>query len=405
MEKYWLTLSSESFLWQKGEQGMIYNTRHYKKFIFSNKENIKQICDTLSVIDNLYTIEIADLSAIDLATKKWIAQIIELKLGELTPETNKENKPVSLYPFLKLQKKETHFILEQKDGTGGNIIKYLHEITIYLNGSPNGNTQYYKQDLYPICTNNELQIDALKTFVYECRGGFLSNINIVGDIFNYSESKELLNWLYTDLTEKNFYVTITDLFSNPQTINWTHYQKVTLNIICDNLALLHKIKQIMDIEKLNIIYIFPITSEEKYEEISLSIENNKITNYEIKPFLTKYNQQFFHDNIYTSEDDLCDIKLSKREIFAHQALNTNFFGKLIIMPDGKIYSNVNQSPIGNINDTIYDLLYKEIVEGTSWRMIRDQKPCSDCVYQWLCPSPSNYELVLGKPNLCHIKTK
>lgn len=27
----------------------------------------------------------------------------------------------------------------------------------------------------------------------------------------------------------------------------------------------------------------------------------------------------------------------------------------------------------------------------------------DCIYQWLCPSPSNYELVIGQPNLCHIK--
>lgn len=34
---------------------------------------------------------------------------------------------------------------------------------------------------------------------------------------------------------------------------------------------------------------------------------------------------------------------------------------------------------------------------------RVQNPCNACIYQWLCPSPSNYELAIGKPNLCHVK--
>jgi pseudo-rSAM protein len=87
----------------------------------------------------------------------------------------------------------------------------------------------------------------------------------------------------------------------------------------------------------------------------------------------------------------------------HQTLNTNDFGKLTILPNGSVYSNVNMEPLGTIENTVYSLVYKEITKGQSWFRIRDQAPCYDCVYQWLCPSPSNYELVIGKPDLCHIK--
>ena len=74
-----------------------------------------------------------------------------------------------------------------------------------------------------------------------------------------------------------------------------------------------------------------------------------------------------------------------------------------IFSDGKVYANVYHEPLGTIDDDIRELIYKEMDKGTSWRRIRDMKPCCDCVYQWLCPSPSNYELAIGKPNLCHVK--
>lgn len=115
------------------------------------------------------------------------------------------------------------------------------------------------------------------------------------------------------------------------------------------------------------------------------------------------NYAFFNHHVFLNESDLNEIKLSKAEIFAHQALNTNDFGKLTIMPDGKVYANPHFPVLGTIEDDIRELVYKELVNGTSWRRIRDMKPCCDCVYQWLCPSPSDYELAIGKPNLCHIK--
>ena len=97
--------------------------------------------------------------------------------------------------------------------------------------------------------------------------------------------------------------------------------------------------------------------------------------------------------------------------------NGKFYGTIVkkgqgqyeinIMPDGETYANLNYSPLGNIyTNSIYEIVQKEIVEGKSWFRIRNQAPCDECVYQWLCPSPSDYEIDLDRTNLCHVnKTK
>jgi pseudo-rSAM protein len=160
---------------------------------------------------------------------------------------------------------------------------------------------------------------------------------------------------------------------------------------------------IKSIKKNNVVWHFHITNEKEYELAEALIEKYGLENTEIKPVYVGGNLQFFLDNIYLTEEDLQSPKLSKREVFAHQALNTNDFGKLTVTAEGKVYANTSFHPIGTINDDIRKLVYEELTEGQSWLRIRDMKPCSECVYQWLCPSPSDYELAIGKPNLCHVE--
>ena len=72
------------------------------------------------------------------------------------------------------------------------------------------------------------------------------------------------------------------------------------------------------------------------------------------------------------------------------------------MPDGQVYANPNTEALGSIRETPHRLVYREITEGHSWLRVRDSRPCCDCIWQWLCPSPSTYGQVLGRDNLCHI---
>ena len=74
------------------------------------------------------------------------------------------------------------------------------------------------------------------------------------------------------------------------------------------------------------------------------------------------------------------------------------------MPDGLVFANQNFASIGTIDMPVTELLYKELFHGTSWRRIRDKEPCIECIYQYLCPSPSNYEIAIGQSNLCHMES-
>lgn len=41
--------------------------------------------------------------------------------------------------------------------------------------------------------------------------------------------------------------------------------------------------------------------------------------------------------------------------------------------------------------------------GKAWFKVRDEIPCKNCCNKSLCPSPSNYEIVTNRVNLCNIK--
>ena len=145
---------------------------------------------------------------------------------------------------------------------------------------------------------------------------------------------------------------------------------------------------------------FLIFSEQDYldvEQISPTVNGNFV------PMYNGENMDFFESNVFISQEEILASALSKREIFKRQATNVNHFGKLTVLPDGTVYADVNQTSLGTIDDTVYSIVYKEFTEGKSWFRVRDFAPCKDCIYQWLCPSPSNYEIAIGRSNLCHVK--
>lgn len=97
-------------------------------------------------------------------------------------------------------------------------------------------------------------------------------------------------------------------------------------------------------------------------------------------------------------------RYSKNRVY--EEFNENFFGKMIIMPNGETYSNINHNSLGNAFDDILSinkLVYKEMRHGKAWFKVRDEIPCKNCCNKSLCPSPSNYEIVTNRVNLCNIK--
>lgn len=121
------------------------------------------------------------------------------------------------------------------------------------------------------------------------------------------------------------------------------------------------------------------------------------------PFYNKCNKSFFENYVFIDEEDLINERPRKIDVFKRQYINLNNVGKLIISSDGHYFSNLNFPTLGNIDESIAQIINKEWSMGKAWKLTRTQQPCTDCIYQYLCPSPSNYEIVFNKNNLCKLK--
>jgi len=401
IEKQWLSINPGTFVWTNKNIGLVYDSETFSSFRFKLSERILEICNELLCPSNLNSTIITSEDFSNINTLNWINTLVNIhNLGVLSRGDNK--KPVSLKPILKLLNDADFYKYEHSNGVGGSIIKNIHELHFYINFSFFGNDIYFRQLPFPLRNGPSLGIDKILQFTQYCQNPFLLNVNLIGNLFTYPDYKELVEKIAGVVKHVTIKITYTDFASHKEELSeQTWPQNISFNVLSDSIP-----SELIGLQELNvsIFVVFLVFSEDGYNLINDLINDKPVyRDALIVPVYNGENISFFEDNIYTSREDMDEIKLTKREIFIHQALNSNDFGKLIILPDGNVYANVNFEPYGNIDDSPYSIVYKEITKGKSWLRIRNQEPCSNCIYQWLCPSPSNYELAIGKPNLCHIK--
>jgi hypothetical protein len=127
------------------------------------------------------------------------------------------------------------------------------------------------------------------------------------------------------------------------------------------------------------------------------LQDTESVDYDFKP-IAEDNLEFFRKNVFLSEEEILSQKLTKKDIFRHQALNVNQFGTLYVFPDGTIHSAADAPAIGTLEDPVHQTIVRELMENHAWRQTRRlMEPCKNCLYHDLCPSPSVYERVFGVP--------
>lgn len=398
MKQYWLIVNKDTFIWTKGEKGIIYNTLKSVAVKFLNTEALDEIITELKVMENLYRILLTEEQLDDKDIHAFVEKLLTIHSAVLMENKKGKDIPVSLVPILKVQNDALHYKYAPKKHKDENILSNCMRLVIHLNGSLYGNDVYAKQTISPFKGNNQICLKELSKFIFSAGTPFfLSEIILVGCIWKHESAQEIINLFaglpiptYIYCTEQDYKEYGATLSSNQD----FHFYIIKLEYE-------HQMADFSPIKDAN--YNLLVTSEEEYETALDITENYPDIASRIIPIYNGANELFFEKYIYLTEEDLLVTKLSKREIFSHQSINTNYYGTLTIAPDGNIYGNINERPLGNIKDSIYTVTFRELTEGSSWLRIRDRKPCCDCIYQWLCPSPSHYEDVIGKPNLCHIK--
>ncbi|MDR1223231.1 MAG: TIGR04150 pseudo-rSAM protein [Tannerella sp.] len=401
MKKHWFTLHGDTFLWLKDNTGLVYNAENKTKLLFYLSDKIEKICHQLLKIDNLYTAELTDEAINDDEINQWINSLINIQAGYLSLNVVFDKRPISLNPILKVQDNKNYYEEQHKLGFKGKILQNLHELTFYINGSEHGNNEYFKQTIFLVKSCQVLNSSKIRSFIKNSRNPFLSNINLVGNLFSYSGFERLINDISDFSVQSTIHIMIKDFLNNAQKIKDIKWPVHTqFNVLVDTVF---DISYLQDISFPFSFTIF-VFSEDDFMQFSSMFEAFSAgQNIRFIPLYNKENLPFFESNIFIEKDELDKIDLSKNEIFMRQAFNIEDFGKLTVMLDGNVYANVNALLLGTIDDSPYSIVYKEFTKGQSWFKLRDQAPCDNCIYQWLCPSPSNYEIVFDRPNLCHVK--
>ncbi|NOR45510.1 MAG: hypothetical protein GQ534_07980, partial [Candidatus Delongbacteria bacterium] len=156
----------------------------------------------------------------------------------------------------------------------------------------------------------------------------------------------------------------------------------------------------------DIEFVFLIESDNQLSYALEVIEKYNVGNHRIKPIYNNKNIDFFKNSVYLNPDDFAGSEIKRKEIYANQTLNRNFFGNLYVFSDGSVKTAMSDNQtIGRIDQDFLPILRSACKETSNWLLTRNKiKPCKNCCFNELCPPISNYEIQIGKYNLCNISS-
>ena len=385
----WLRLENDTFVWVNSRSALLYNPATGQHLLWRvDSPEAESFFRSMADPNNLGCIIINENSPMIDEKHHIIRKITSLNLGRVV-QTNEP--PVSYPPVLNLQ--SDPFRMKNNENVREDLYwnTYLKEVVFYLTGSLSAN-DITIQEIYPLNGDTPLPINPALHFLDECLRIGVDSISICIKPGLHPSESRLLDVLRSIPVKKRLYIkandiTITDLrrfgvFDEIIVLYHKDYEPETNTFIYDDSSVSIKKKYLIDNEK---DYSF-------YNEIYQGDET--ISAY---PIFTGNNQQFFCDNVFLSHSEILGQKLDKRIIFARQRANLNQFGVLSVLPDGNVYSNMLERPIGTIKEPIQSIIGAEMKSKKGWLKTRDTKPCHQCLCKWLCPSPTAYEELMKHP--------
>ncbi len=379
--KYIFYIEPDSELFFGKDEVLLYNTLTGDYLVTCLP---KEIMFLLKIKRNNFSLVLSDAYLNE--HKVFINRIIKLNIGIIDIYNKKKPFRISNEPKLNFEITNSNNIYSMLD--------YVKEITIHL-GNNIGNINYkYFQTTYPFASEylKTLNINNLKYFLSPLNNNFETlTINIVLPNDIKGIKKELRE--------------IIDYFGNKR-IN------IYLNQNIKDAPSINKHNHILIVDdyKKNVYYNnsyicnFLIENENDYESANKIIKKLDLNHY-YTPIYNYNNLDFFEENVFIDKNDIFSEIKTIDYITKNKLINNNNFGKIIIRSDGNVFSNQNYKTHGNIEDiNLLDVVIDEINNKGAWFNRRQFKsPCKKCIYKYLCPSISNYELLIKRYNLCLLK--
>jgi pseudo-rSAM protein len=409
MKKYWFYIHPYVDVTIQKDKVLFYNTVNHEIFEYQDA-NISNILKSATNSDNLWVVELGELD-IKERYNDFFSEIRSRFMGDYIDSFHSKEKPIQVYPRIKIKSDVDTYESVFEFSIGENILSYVSELTIYLTDAyliPSQLSNAHLQFEFPVyCSDKpqELEFQILKETLSKLEHSGLRSINIIGgNPLLYSSYSQLINYFSELNYNFTFYFYYKDFAPNQEELETLIKLSPTIVLLVDNPVESDQfLKALSFLNGTNIETTINYIVEEE-SDVHFAKKLNGDYKVRLTPFFNQNNLDFFEKNIYITKSDIYSLKLSQNDIFTHTKINDVNFGKLTILSNGEVYSNLNQGSLGNISFSNFrQLIMMELKAGKSWRKTRmNVKPCSECVYMKLCPSISNYEYSIGSFNLCHI---
>ena len=376
---YWFTIEPYVFVDIKSKHVLLYNTLDGVTIESTNEKIVELLQETLQeencgvalLTHGRYRQE-EICCFVDELREKFMGDVINVSLSD--------GKPVQILPFYNYSK-EQELYKKNNFSSYKNILEKLFEISLYIDATTN------------ITKLIHFLITLPKNLTF----------NIVGNMEEVPNYSELFSYLDHCSSPKNLLCSYKNIIPLQPIFAHNFSYQISVSFPINVERWNHAMKVLLS-QALPVEFVFEVSSEEDVQLSEQLIEQHQIDKYRLKPNYTGNNIRFFENEVFLSKEDILSTPMTMKDFFARQAMNLYDFGKITILPNGDVYANLNHPSLGNIYvNNIHEILHKEVEEGKSWFRVRNHPPCTDCVYQWICPSPSNYEIAIGRSNLCHVK--
>lgn len=394
---------------------LLYNTLNGQALKYSGEPKILNLVRRLKSPNNLQVIQLTGNDMDEPVIRRLVTDTKKYFMGELIDAGYSTGKPVQMMPMVNIKKDVKYLKHDGKRSVGEGMDGYLSEVFVHINDSCEQNCNICRRSYrqFPCCTAarnpgrpKELELLNIKNFM----GPALVHLHILGgNIFNYTAFDQLVAVLDGLPAQKIYYSHYLNMEAASAQLQLLRTGNSILKIQIPAPIREEKLKAALELAANNGVecaLAFIIQDEKQFEHaetIISSLPGKNEIEHEYYPFYNGKNLDFFKENVFFTEDEIFESKPDLKDIFANSVVNDQSFGRLTVLSNGHIHANVNAPRLGILGkDSFYDVLYKEMYNGKSWRRIRKHvEPCKRCTFESLCPPISNYTYAIGRNNLCH----
>lgn len=394
---------------------LFYNTLSGTSFEIHATATVKQITDQWANIENGYVASFGSETFSDQDVISLFDNLRRYYMGDIWKPSWSQMRPFNLVPVAAFK----HALPPESDQ--GQIMidvsnqhHFIKELTFCLNSDAlemkPGRINGFRQFLFPPPSTldyQELDFDLLRHVILSLDKYHLPQLSFTAfNPFLYSKWIELLNLVEPLKTIRQFSLDLTDLtVANLQRLlkipssrlQIYHYPPFNYTSINPQIINLFRRSRKVELKLL-------ISSEEDYYHAEEFVKSHNIQRYSVKPNLIQNNIEFFKNFVFLTREEILASRPVQREVLSRLTLNELHYGMLVILTSGEVFANPNDPSLGNfLTGTLNQFIEKEVISGISWNRTRSQvEPCKTCIYKFLCPPISGYELLTNRFNFCNV---